>query len=149
MVGPDTHIDWLCLPRFDSPSVFARLLDQERGGTWAFKPVEDWMRTAAYIRNTNVMRTEIETADGRFEIVDFAPRHPARPEGRRADRNHRLIRPLAGTPRVRVRFDPRPDYARAKVEIVASGQGLEVVGGPTRLYLWTNIAAPYIAGRQR
>ena len=62
LVGPDTSIDWLCLPRFDSPSVFARLLDQERGGTWAFKPVEDWRATAGYVRNTNVLRTEIETA---------------------------------------------------------------------------------------
>ena len=54
LVGPDTSIDWLCLPRFDSPSVFARLLDQERGGTWAFKPVEDWTAPSAYVRNTNV-----------------------------------------------------------------------------------------------
>ncbi len=74
LVGPDTNIDWLCLPRFDSPSVFARLLDQERGGTWAFKPVDDWKSNAAYIRNTNVLRTEIETADGVFEVCDFAPR---------------------------------------------------------------------------
>src|SRR6185436_10005462 len=64
LIGPDTHIDWLCLPRFDSPSVFARLLDQERGGTWAFKPVQDWHATTSYMRNTNVLRTEVETGDG-------------------------------------------------------------------------------------
>ena len=56
----------------------------------------------------------------------------------------RLLRPLEGTPRVRVHFDPRPDYARANVEIVAAGQGLEVVGGPTRLYLSSNVPAPYM-----
>ncbi len=74
LIGPDTSIDWLCLPRFDSPSVFARLLDQERGGTWSFKPVEDWRATASYVRNTNVMRTEVAMADGVLEIFDFAPR---------------------------------------------------------------------------
>jgi hypothetical protein len=56
LVAPDTSIDWLCLPRFDSPSIFARLLDQERGGAWAFKPVEDWRAVAGYVRNTNVQR---------------------------------------------------------------------------------------------
>lgn len=144
LVGPDTHIDWLCLPRFDSPSVFARLLDQERGGTWAFKPVDDWKATPSYVRNTNVMRTEIETANGRFEIIDFAPRLM---HGLKIDAPIevcRLLRPLSGKPRVRVHFDPRPDYARANIEIVASGQGLEVVGGPTRLYLWTNAPPPYL-----
>ena len=144
LVGPDTNIDWLCMPRFDSPSVFARLLDQERGGTWAFKPVEDWKATASYIRNTNVLRTEIETASGRFELIDFAPRVLS---GLKVDAPVevcRILRPLSGTPHVRVHFDPRPDYARANVEIVVAGQGVEVVGGPTRLYLATNIAPPYL-----
>jgi GH15 family glucan-1,4-alpha-glucosidase len=45
-----TSIDWLCLPRFDSPSVFARLIDQERGGSSSFKPVEDWRAAAGYVR---------------------------------------------------------------------------------------------------
>jgi GH15 family glucan-1,4-alpha-glucosidase len=144
LIGPDTSIDWLCLPRFDSPSVFARLLDHERGGTWAFKPVEDWSATASYVRNTNVLRTEIETADGRLEIYDFAPRLM---QGLKVDAPIeicRLVRPISGTPRLRVHFDPRPDYARAQVEVVPAGQGLEVVGGPTRLYLATNVPAPYV-----
>jgi GH15 family glucan-1,4-alpha-glucosidase len=143
LVGPDTSIDWLCLPRFDSPSVFARLLDQERGGSWAFKPVGEWKSKTSYIRNTNVLRTEIETADGVFEVCDFAPRLL---QGLKVDAPVevcRLLRPLSGSPRVRMHFDPRPDYARAAVEIVPSGQGLEVVGGPTRLYLSTNVAVPY------
>jgi GH15 family glucan-1,4-alpha-glucosidase len=144
LIGPDTSIDWLCLPRFDSPSVFARLLDQERGGTWSFKPVEDWRATASYVRNTNVMRTEVVMADGVLEIFDFAPRLM---DGLRIDAPIelcRLLRPLSGTPRVRVHFDPRPDYGRAAVEIVAAGTGLEVVGGPTRLHLATNVPPPYV-----
>ena len=144
LVGPDTSIDWLCLPRFDSPSVFARLLDQERGGAWAFKPIESWRATAGYVRNTNVMRTEIETADGRFELYDFAPRVM---NGMRIDAPVeicRLLIPIHGTPRVRVHFDPRPDYARADVEVVPSVNGIEVVGGPTRLYLSTNVPVPYV-----
>ena len=75
-----------------------------------------------YVRNTNVLRTEVETADGRFEIFDFAPRIL---QGLKVDAPveiSRLLRPLEGTPRLRVRFDPRPDYARARVEIVASGR---------------------------
>ena len=144
LVGPDTSIDWLCLPRFDSPSVFARLLDQERGGSWAFKPTHDWHAATSYVRNTNVLRSEIETRDGRFELYDFAPRLM---HGLRVDAPIeicRLIRPLAGTPRIAVHFDPKPDYARSSIEIVASGKGLEVVGGPTRLYLSSNVAAPSI-----
>lgn len=145
LIGPDTHIDWLCLPRFDSPSVFARLLDQERGGTWAFKPVNDWRAVTSYLRNTNVLRTEVETGDGRFEIYDFAPR--LMQQGLRVDAPIeicRLLKPISGTPHVKMVFDPRPDYGRAPVELVPSGSGLEVIGGPTRLFLSTNVAAPYI-----
>ncbi|HUQ87520.1 MAG TPA: glycoside hydrolase family 15 protein [Vicinamibacterales bacterium] len=144
LVGPDTSIDWLCLPRFDSPSVFARLLDQERGGAWSFKPVEDWRAVSGYVRNTNVIRTEVTTADGKFELYDFAPRLM---QGLKVDAPIeicRLLIPLEGTPRLRLHFDPRPDYGRAQIEMVASGQGLQVVGGPTRLYLATNVPAPYM-----
>jgi alpha,alpha-trehalase len=98
LVNPDTSIDWLCMPRFDSPSVFARLLDEDKGGSFAFEA--EGMRTSMrYSRNTNVLKTEGETPEGRFEILDFAPRIPARLTVEAPLEIHRLLRPLAGTPR--------------------------------------------------
>jgi GH15 family glucan-1,4-alpha-glucosidase len=143
LVNPDTSIDWLCMPRFDSASVFARLLDEEKGGTFAF--VADGMRTRmAYVRNTNVLRTEAETPEGRFEIYDFAPRIPLGLSVEAPLEIHRLIRPLAGAPRISARFRPAPDYGRVKAEFVPIGSGLEIRGGPTRLFLRSNIPSDYI-----
>jgi GH15 family glucan-1,4-alpha-glucosidase len=143
LVNPDTSIDWLCMPRFDGPSVFARLLDEEKGGRFAFEA--DGMRTQmAYARNTNVLRTEVENADGRFEVWDYAPRLPAGLSVEAPLEIHRLIRPLAGMPRIRVRFHPAPDYARVKPDLVTIGTGLEIRGGPHRLFLRSNIPPDYI-----
>jgi GH15 family glucan-1,4-alpha-glucosidase len=144
LVGPDTSIDWLCLPRFDSPSIFARLLDEERGGSFAFEPIDLISSSMAYVRNTNVLRTEVITTQGRYEVVDFAPRLPTGLSVDAPPEVHRLVRPLEGTPKIRVRFDPRPDYARATPVIVPEGQGIEVCGGGMRVYLRTNVPPPYL-----
>ncbi|MGH9386990.1 MAG: trehalase-like domain-containing protein, partial [Vicinamibacterales bacterium] len=144
LVGPDTSVDWLCLPRFDSPSVFARILDVDRGGSWAFEGVDHFTAKASYVRNTNVLRTEADTATGRFEILDFAPRALEGESVNAPLEVYRLLRPIEGTPRVRMRFDPRPDYARARVEMVPTASSLEVVGGPTRLFLGSNLPLQYV-----
>ncbi len=143
LVNPDTSIDWLCMPRFDSPSVFARILDDTKGGSFAFES-EGMRTTMAYARNTNVLRTEVETVDGRFEVYDFAPRIPMGLSVEAPLEVHRLIRPLSGVPRIRVRFRPAPDYGRAHVECVPIGAGLEIRGGPSRLFLRSNIPPDYI-----
>jgi len=144
LVGPDTSIDWLCLPRFDSPSIFARLLDEERGGSFAFEPMDLISSSMAYLRNTNVLRTEVTTTQGRYEVVDFAPRLPTGLSVDAPPEIHRLVRPLDGTPRIRVRFDPRPDYARAAPVIIPEGQGIEIRGGAISTYLRTNVPPPYL-----
>jgi GH15 family glucan-1,4-alpha-glucosidase len=78
LVSPDSAIDWLCLPRFDSPSVFARLIDREHGGTWAFRHAGALVRgRVEYVRNTNVLRSTFEAGDFAWEVIDFAPRVPA------------------------------------------------------------------------
>jgi GH15 family glucan-1,4-alpha-glucosidase len=145
LVGPDTSIDWLCLPRFDSPSVFGRLLDEAHGGRFQFLPEQGTVGPMAYLRNTNILRTEVRTADGLCEILDFAPRIPAGLGVNAPIEIHRLIRPLEGAPRLKAVFDPRPDYARATVDIALTSEGLEVLGGPQRLFLHSNVPATTIA----
>ncbi|HTM30584.1 MAG TPA: glycoside hydrolase family 15 protein [Vicinamibacterales bacterium] len=143
LVGPDTSIDWLCLPRFDAPSIFARLLDEERGGRFAFEPLNLVSSTMSYMRNTNVLRTEIVTEHGRCEIFDFAPRLPMGLSVDAPAEIHRLVRPIEGAPRLRVLFDPRPDYGRHAPVIVPAEQGIEIHGGQMRSFLRTNVPPAY------
>ena len=149
LVAPTTSIEWLCLPRFDSPSVFAALLDGERGGQFRFLVGGEPVRgRASYLPNTNVLRTEVATGDARFEVIDFAPRIPE--GGGRFETPLdlvRVIRPLAGTPRVTIDFSPRPDYARAPGRLLATQHGVEVLDAGAPLHLYSNVPGDHICGK--
>jgi GH15 family glucan-1,4-alpha-glucosidase len=150
LVAPTTHIDWLCMPRFDGPSVFARLLDLEKGGTFAILPASgDATTRMEYVINTNVLRTEVTCADGRFDIFDYAPRIPAGLDAEAPIEIHRLLVPREGAPRVRVLFDPKPDYARVqRPKIVPLNDGLEVGEGSSAIHLRTNVPVSYLDSGQ-
>jgi GH15 family glucan-1,4-alpha-glucosidase len=149
LVSPTAAIEWLCLPRFDSPSIFARLLDQEKGGTFRVlsggREIEGRM---TYVPNTNVVSTVFEAEGGRYEVVDFAPRIPEGLSVRVPIEIARVIRPLSGTPRISIDFDPRPNYARDPANLRESVSGIEADCGSTRLHLYSNIAVPHILGKR-
>lgn len=72
LVSPATRIEWLCLPRFDSPSVFASLLDAEKAGAFGFEPVAEGARTQMeYVPNTNVLRSRITCDQGVLDCYDM------------------------------------------------------------------------------
>lgn len=150
LIAPTSAIEWLCLPRFDSPSVFARLLDKENGGTFRFLTEQGELTgTQSYIRNTNVLVTRFDTGDHQWEIVDFAPRLPQAISVSVPIELVRIVRPLRGQPRLRVDFDPRPDYGRVRPSLVETTSGIEVMGGPSPLHLLSNVPVPYLlAGRE-
>ena len=76
LVGMDGSIDWLCLPHFDSPSVFAAILDDEKGGRFKIAPVSEGVtRKQFYWPDTNVLVTRFFTLDGVAEITDYMPIH--------------------------------------------------------------------------
>lgn len=149
LIAPNSAVEWLCLPHWDSGSVFGSLLDDERGGTWRID-AHDGPRTGVlqYLRNTNVLRGVFGDGDASWEVVDFAPRIPAGLDVTAPYELIRLVRPLRGTPRIRIHFDPRPDYGRAQVALSPTDDGVELVGGPVRLRLATNAPAPYLLNGQ-
>jgi len=149
LVAPTSAIEWLCLPRFDSPSVFAALLDQQRGGRFQILGRGESIRgRASYLPNTNVLRTEFAAGEDRWEVIDFAPRIPQ--GGGRFDAPLeivRVVRPLAGTPRITIDFSPRPNYGREAGRLLATQHGVEVLDAGAPMHLFSNVAGDHICGR--
>jgi GH15 family glucan-1,4-alpha-glucosidase len=149
LVSPTSAIEWLCLPRFDSPSVFARILDAHRGGTFRFLYGDHEVRGhLRYMQNTNVLSTRFSADGCAWEVIDYAPRIPEGLGVRVPLELVRIVRPLAGHPKLRVDFDPRPDYARARVEMRETTDGIEVLGGHAPLHLATSLPCPYVLARR-
>ena len=118
LVGLDGTIGFLCAPRFDSPSVFAALLDQERGGAFELSPIlEGARKRQLYLPDTNVLLTRFMAPSGVGEITDFMPVGDA--EVRRVVRRAKAVR---GEIRFRVRCAPRFGYGRTPHRVEA-GEG--------------------------
>jgi GH15 family glucan-1,4-alpha-glucosidase len=111
LVSTEGTIDWFCCPRFDSPSVFASLLDHDRGGHFRIGPDrDDYVSRQLYFPDTAILITRFMTSDGVGEVVDFMPIL----EGKATDRHRlvRLVRTVRGTMRFRIEIQPRFDYGR-------------------------------------
>jgi pentatricopeptide repeat protein len=122
LVTTDATVDFFCCPRFDSPSVFASLLDADRGGYFSIKPAaEGYVTRQLYLPNTAMLITRFMTPDGVGEVLDFMPVI----EGEPTDR-HRMVRHLRvarGTMRFELEIQPRFDYGRVghKLELSEAG----------------------------
>ena len=73
LVGADGSIDWCCMPRFDSPSVFAALLDRKYGGRFQIAPEALASTEQAYLPDTNILQTSFSTTTGTLTVTDFMP----------------------------------------------------------------------------
>jgi GH15 family glucan-1,4-alpha-glucosidase len=128
LVGTDGSIDWLCLPRFDSPSVFAAILDDEKGGCFKIAPMGDGVsRKQFYWPDTNVLVTRFFTPDGVGEVVDYMPvTAPAAAQAHGHERPRQLIRRVRVTRGVmtfRMECSPAFDYARQEHETEITRDG--------------------------
>ena len=136
-------LDWLCWPRFDSPSIFAAILDEERGGRFSVAPGVPFRSTRAYLGETNVLETRFLTASGELALTDFMPVLSGIDSARSMYPGHELVRVVRckrGAVDVAIVFDPRPDYGRRKAAIRTMGKlGLRVdCGGDAILSLLTD-----------
>ncbi len=116
LVKKDTSLDWMCFPDFSSPSVFARILDREKGGTFRIIPVGRYRISQRYLPNTAILETIFDGRGKSFVVYDFFPRYKRLLGGRqekliKVNSFVRIVRPLRGKPRIRVIYDPRPEYA--------------------------------------
>ena len=128
LVGMDGSIDWCCLPYFDSPSVFAAILDQEKGGHFRIHAAAESRRRQMYLPETNVLVTRFLSTEGVGELIDFMP---VQNRARGAVRHQiiRIVRGVRGSVPFRLVCRPAFDYARATHEVTLDS-GKAVFEGP-------------------
>ena len=128
LVGVNGSVDWLCFPRVDSPSVFAKLLDAERGGCFRISPRSiGYESRQAYDDATNVLQTLFRReGDGTLVLTDFMPWN-GDPRSRFHEL-HRLIEVREGSMEIEILFDPRFDYARGETRIEFADEGVMAEG---------------------
>ncbi len=136
LVGIGGSIDWCCLPRFDSPAIFAALLDDEKGGRFQIKPLGPYRSSHAYIADSNVLQTTFETDEGTAVLTDFMPCYRI-PSGRlvRVSEIHRRLECTRGNIELAVVFQPALDYARSDTRLTASIHGVSAADGNSVLAL--------------
>jgi GH15 family glucan-1,4-alpha-glucosidase len=122
LVSTDGTVDWFCCPRFDSPSVFASLLDADKGGHFRVAPDRaDYVTRQLYFPDTAILITRFLTPDGVGEVTDFMPIAGNRPTERH--RLVRLLRVVRGTMRFVLEIKPRFDYGRMPHKLEISDEG--------------------------
>jgi GH15 family glucan-1,4-alpha-glucosidase len=147
LVGPDGSIDWLCLPRFDAPSVFAAILDDQKGGRFQLAPAGPHESRQEYLTDTNVLRTTFVSEGGEMELLDFMPLG-----NDLAVSDHELIRVVRGVRglcEATCWFEPRLDYARGATSLSAHAQGAVAHKGDARITLTSPVELDVAAGAAR
>lgn len=133
LVSRGGSIDWACLPQFDSPAMFARLLDAD-AGHWLVAPIAPAQVDRAYVEGTMVLRTEFRTASGGVAVTDalpFMPLERGHGIGQRAPHAIlRLVEGLDGEVELESEVAPRPEYGLTVPRWEAADGGAVCRGGP-------------------
>ncbi|HLF33968.1 MAG TPA: glycoside hydrolase family 15 protein, partial [Cyclobacteriaceae bacterium] len=136
-------IVWCCLPDFDSPSAFAKILDERKGGELSIIAEDHKDIFQSYVDRTNILRTVFETATGAFEVLDFMPYyHVDERTYFQPPEIYRLIRVLSGKPRIKIIYNPRLNYARGATRSIINREYIKsftTSGDYHSVYLYSSL----------
>src|SRR5829696_2363421 len=143
LISRDGSLEWLCLPRFDSPSVVAAVLDAENGGRFFVRPVGEFRTERHYLANTNVLETVFRTPTGACVLRDLMSVSSEEDKRAYLTPEHEVLRQLEGLEgegEVEILYDPRPDYSRLRPLLEQRGAlGLRCEIGGTSLALRSEV----------
>jgi GH15 family glucan-1,4-alpha-glucosidase len=150
LVGRDGSVDWWCVPRFDSPSVFGALLGPE-AGHWSLRPSEPYRVSRSYQDGSLVLRTVFTTARGEVAVTDALATEPGARGHQLGMRSpHVLLRRvegLRGTVEMATEFAPRMEYGLTVPHVTARDDGAQARGGPVRLLMTSPVGLVAGTGR--
>jgi len=143
LISKECSIIWLCIPYFDSPALFAELLDAKKGGYFKISAVNLKYSKQEYITHTAILKTTFETEEGVFEVNDYMPRFLTyRGDYYCPSEVHRKIRVVSGKPKLKVELDARPNYALGPANYDVKEDYIKITsteGEYNSFYLYSNL----------
>lgn len=143
LVSKTGSIEWCCLPEFNSSSVFAAILDREKGGDFAIQVDPEYVITQHYIDRTNILVTRFQHGETVFEVVDFMPRYKAETGYYHCPPDIiRIVRPVSGVPRIRFRYNPQLAYAQYETKTYVNDEYIKSYtekGSYESIYLYSDL----------
>ena len=143
LINEDSSIEWCCLPQFDSPSVFGKILDKKKGGSFKIQCDSSYSITQKYLDNTCILMTKFDNGSDAFELLDYMPRfqkengvYYAPPE------ICRILKLVKGSPKLKVLYDPRLVYSIGRTNNYEKNDFIVSVVNEERydtLYLYTDL----------
>ncbi len=136
-------LDWCCLPNFDSYSVFAKILDDSKGGSFEILVDKTYEISQKYIHKTNILVTEFNNGKDVFEFIDFMPRYKNDDGVFYAPSDIvRYVKLISGKPKFRVKYDPKLEYAMGKTNLEIKTEYIKSITNEEKydtLYLYSNL----------
>jgi GH15 family glucan-1,4-alpha-glucosidase len=117
LIGVDGSVDWCCFPRFDSPSVFAAILDSDKGGSFQLFPRVSYTSTHQYKKHTVILTTIFNCGEGRVKLTDFMPCYMNHGQVLAPHEIVRRVEGLDGDVPMNLLFQPRLNYAKAPTKL--------------------------------
>lgn len=143
LISDKGSIDWCCLPDFDSPSLFAKILDDKRGGSFSIIVDDSYTISQKYFYHTNILCTVFSSTYGVFEVIDFMPFYKTGENDYFAPAEiYRYIRLKSGTPSFRVNYAPALNYAKDEVDHITEDNHIRTYSkaNPTNcIFLYSDI----------
>lgn len=144
LISKEGSIDWLCLPNFESASLFAKLLDEQKGGFFHIKPEGEYEITQKYLRKTNILSTIFKSVDWSFEILDFMPRYCDQKGIYHTPPDVvRLLCPIKGEPTLKIIYEPKINFAEFPTESEITNNAIKSFsseGSYESVYLYSSIS---------
>jgi GH15 family glucan-1,4-alpha-glucosidase len=127
LVNNEGTVEWCCFPHHESPSVFASILDVEKGGYFSVRPDQAYTSVQQYLDNSNVLETTFVTASGESSLVDFMPVKTGKESANCYRSIIRKVYCKSGRVMLKVEFSPKFNYARADTELEAIEKGVKAI----------------------
>ena len=148
LIDRNARVVWYCLPRFDGDPIFHALLgapaERKEDGVFSVEIDGQTSSEQAYIPSTAVLRTVLRSSHGAVEIIDFAPRYESRGRPYRPQAIIRIVRPLEGSPRIRIRCRPAYNYGATPPTLTHGSNHIRYVGPNFTTRLTTDAPIDYL-----